>query len=62
MRFKLDENLPVELATLFSEAGHDAMTVGDQNLGGASDSELTAVCMAEGRALVVEESRIRVRR
>lgn len=52
MRFKLDENLPVELAALFGEAGHDAVTVGDQDLGGAPDSELAAICMAEGRILV----------
>ena len=25
MRFKLDENLPIELAEAFREAGHDAV-------------------------------------
>ncbi len=52
MRFKLDENLPVELADVFRAAGHDAMTTLDQNLKGARDSDLAAVCRREGRAIV----------
>ena len=34
MRVKLDENLPVHLKDLFTEAGHDAATVVDEGLGG----------------------------
>ena len=52
MRFKLDENLPVDLAGMFRAAGHDAMTVLDQNLKGARDSDLASACMREGRAIV----------
>ena len=52
MRFKLDENLPVELAALFREAGHDTVTVGDQKLGGVTDSGLATVCKDEDRILV----------
>lgn len=52
MRFKLDENLPVELAEMFREAGHDAVTVLDQHLVGARDSELASVCRYEDRAIV----------
>lgn len=52
MRFKLDENLPVELADMFRAAGHDAATALDQNLGGAGDSDLASVCMRERRAIV----------
>ena len=37
MRFKLDENLPVEFASLLRRSGHDAVTVLDQGLGGARD-------------------------
>jgi Domain of unknown function (DUF5615) len=33
MRFKIDENLPIEVAELLRAAGHDALTVLDQNLG-----------------------------
>ena len=52
MRFKLDENLPVELADLFREAGHDAVTVLDQGLGGARDPDLASACVREGRIIV----------
>ena len=52
MRFKPDENLPVELVDLFRAAGHDAVTTLDQNLEGAWDSELASICRREGRALV----------
>ena len=44
VRFKLDENLPVELASLLRRSGHDAATVLDQGLGGARDPELASVC------------------
>ncbi len=40
MRFKLDENLPMELAGLLRDAGHDVSTVLDQQLGGSSDEEV----------------------
>lgn len=52
MRFKLDENLPRELARLFVEAGHDAVTVLEQGMVGASDPHIASVCRSEGRALV----------
>ncbi|MGH9319373.1 MAG: DUF5615 family PIN-like protein [Vicinamibacteria bacterium] len=34
MKFKVDENLPIELADLLNEAGHNAVTVHDEKLGG----------------------------
>ncbi len=52
MRFKLDENLPNEMAGLFAEAGHDAVTVVDQRMSGAEDSDLAAICLSEGRILM----------
>ena len=52
MRFKLDENLPAELAALFRQAGHDAVTVLDESLGGSSDHHLAAACGRERRAIV----------
>ncbi|MDE2780325.1 MAG: DUF5615 family PIN-like protein [Chloroflexota bacterium] len=52
MRFKFDENLPREMATLFANAGHDAVTVLDQQMGGDEDEDIAAVCLNEGRALV----------
>jgi Domain of unknown function (DUF5615) len=37
VRFKLDEDTPLRLAALLRERGHDADTVQDENLTGASD-------------------------
>ena len=52
MRLKFDENLPSEIATLFAGAGHDAVTVLDERLGGAIDPDITAVCLIEARVLM----------
>ncbi len=52
MRFKTDENLPVEVARLMLSHGHDALTVQDQELGGTTDPTLAAVCNAENRIFV----------
>jgi len=37
MQFKIDENLPIEIAELLINAGHDAKTVNDQQLQGTKD-------------------------
>lgn len=52
MRFKVDENLPVEVADLLRGAGHDAATVLEQRLGGRPDPDIAAVCIEEARALI----------
>lgn len=52
MKFKIDENLPVEAAEVLQQAGHDAITVLDQNLGGDPDLTIVAICQREDRALV----------
>ena len=52
MRFKVDENLPLEVAERLRASGHDAQTVLEQELGGSDDSRLVALCQREGRALV----------
>jgi predicted nuclease of predicted toxin-antitoxin system len=51
-KFKIDENLPIEVAKLLVGAGFDALTVVDQHLGGKSDEIIADVSRAEGRALV----------
>ena len=52
MRFKTDENLPVEIAALLRQQGHDAITVGDEGLAGVADAAVAAVCQAEKRVIV----------
>lgn len=51
-RFKLDENLPTEAADLLRSAGHDAVTVLDEQMGGRPDGDIACLCRAEGRAVV----------
>jgi len=51
-KFKIDENLPVEVAEMLKAAGHDAMTIFDQSMVGDLDPKVASVCKAEGRALV----------
>ncbi len=52
MKFKVDENLPIEVAQLLHEAGHDVFTIHQQGLVGAKDVVLARVCQDEHRALV----------
>ena len=52
MKFKADENLPVEVADLLRQHGHDAVTVAEQNLGNHTDSAVANVCRREERILV----------
>ena len=52
MKVKIDENLPLEACALFRDAGFDALSVHDQQLTGAPDPEVYAVCQREGRVLI----------
>ena len=52
MLFKVDENLPVEVAQVLREAGHEAVTVLDQHLGGSADALIASICQQEERTLV----------
>jgi predicted nuclease of predicted toxin-antitoxin system len=52
MKFKIDENLPIEFAELLASAGHDASTVAAQGLQGKDDRSLVDKCLEEGRILV----------
>ena len=42
MKFKIDENLPVEAAPIIRQAGHDATTMLDQRMSGISDPDGTS--------------------
>ena len=52
LRFKLDENVPVDAVVLLAAAGYHSHTVYDEQLAGAPDPEVAAACRAEGRVLV----------
>jgi predicted nuclease of predicted toxin-antitoxin system len=52
MNFKIDENLPVEVAELLKQAGHDAANLSEKNLIGTSDINLAALCQKEKRTII----------
>lgn len=52
MKFKIDENLPVELVSTLYEAGYNAETVYQEQLKGCSDKALLDNCLREERILV----------
>jgi Domain of unknown function (DUF5615) len=52
VKFKIDENLPVDLVADLHLAGHDTDTVLDENLAGAADSVVVAAALQEGRILL----------
>jgi predicted nuclease of predicted toxin-antitoxin system len=52
VRCKLDENVPVDAAELLRAAGHDCQTVYSEQLSGAPDERLVAVCRNERRVLL----------
>lgn len=52
MKFKVDENLPAELAIELTAAGHDAQTVFDEGLAGSPDPALVDAAHREHRILL----------
>jgi predicted nuclease of predicted toxin-antitoxin system len=52
VRFKIDENLPIDVADSLRLAGHDALTVFDQRLIGEADSRILDICQEEERTLI----------
>jgi predicted nuclease of predicted toxin-antitoxin system len=52
MRFKIDENLPIEVKQVLQEAGYEATTVVDESLSGAPESDIARVCRRERRAII----------
>jgi len=55
IRIKVDEDLPVEIATLLRDAGCDVRTVAEQDLRGASDERLWGATRDERRCLVTAD-------
>ncbi len=52
MKFKIDENLPIDVAVILRQEGYDAKTVSEQNLVGQSDSIIAQICRKEKRTLI----------
>ena len=52
MRFKTDENVPIEAASILKDNGFDAKTVRDELLSGADDQTIAIRALAENRILV----------
>lgn len=52
MRFKLDENLDVRLASLFTAIAEDVATVRQEGLSGADDAQVFSAATAEDRIFV----------
>ena len=52
MKFKIDENLPSEIADDLRAAGHEADTVSDEGLAGSADSVILSRIQCEGRAIL----------
>ena len=52
MRLKVDENLPREACDLLNRAGHEALSVGQQGLGGTADARIYQRCQDERRAVL----------
>lgn len=55
MKIKLDENLPLRLATLLKDLGHDVHTVHDERLVGRADSEIWRASLNESRFLITQD-------
>jgi len=55
VKFKVDENLPAAFAAELRGAGHEADTVRDEGLEGATDDVVLATCDREVRVLVTED-------
>ena len=52
MRFKLDENMPADLAALLRQAGHDVADVTEEGLNGEDDQPVLSAATAENRVLL----------
>lgn len=55
MKIKLDENLPLALATALRAIGYDLHTVPDEELSGHNDNDVFAAAQSEGRVLITSD-------
>jgi predicted nuclease of predicted toxin-antitoxin system len=52
VRFKVDENLPAEIAEALRASGYAADTVGEEGLSGSSDLDVVAAAASDARILL----------
>ena len=52
MKFKVDEDLPADVALALRSIGHEAETVHEEGMTGWKDPDIASRCQAERRALV----------
>jgi predicted nuclease of predicted toxin-antitoxin system len=55
MKVKLDENLPLRLAPLLTDLGHDVHTLHDERLVGHADREIWEAAQKESRFLITQD-------
>jgi len=55
MKIKLDENLPLRLAILLKDLGHDVHTLRDESLIGHADREIWEATQKESRFLITQD-------
>jgi predicted nuclease of predicted toxin-antitoxin system len=55
MKIKLDENLPVSLATILSGLRHDVHTIAEENLSRGSDREIWAAAQRDAPVLITQD-------
>ena len=55
MKIKLDENIPVQLAEMLANLGHDADTVADEELKGQPDLKIWQVAQGSERFLITQD-------
>jgi predicted nuclease of predicted toxin-antitoxin system len=55
MKIKLDENLPLGLAALLKESGHDVHSAQQEGLSGRPDREIWETAQKESRFLITQD-------
>jgi predicted nuclease of predicted toxin-antitoxin system len=55
MKIKLDENLPLGLASLLEKLGHDVHTTHEEGLTGRADHEIWETTQRESRFLITQD-------
>jgi predicted nuclease of predicted toxin-antitoxin system len=55
MKIKLDENLPLGLAFLLQDLGHDVHTTREEGLSGHADSDIWQTAQEESRFLITQD-------